>query len=584
MRVEYQRRLASRLEAARKHEKQFQSLAVARLATAVAGAALVWWNFWLLPVPVAVFVALVVQHERVTRRLALERRGAAWYERALARLDGRWPGTGEAGERFRDPSHPYAGDLDVFGHGSLFQLINLARTAAGEAALAGWLKAPGAPEVVRARQEAIRELAGRLDLREDLALLGEDIRSEMHQDLVARWGGAPAAGVRTWHRVGAAVVSAAMLVAFSGYMLQLWPVRWLLAAILATLAFATVARPLVKRILAAADTPAHDLRILAQVLERFEREPAASPLLSELKQRLATGGLPPSRQVTRLRRLVEYREQARNQMFALIAEPLLWPAHFAFAIERWRETLGPHIAEWIAAVGELEALSSLAGYASEHPSDPFPELETAGPLFEAEELAHPLLPEATVVRNDVHLGADRRLLIVSGSNMSGKSTLLRAVGLNAVLAWAGAPVRARRLRISPLAIGAAMRVEDSVLDGKSRFYAEILRLRQIVDLAGGDPPLLFLLDELLSGTNSHDRRIGSEAVVRGLVAKGAVGLVTTHDLALARIADALAPLAANVHFEDHIEDGRIAFDYRMRPGVVQKSNAIELMRSVGLEV
>ncbi|MBC7924045.1 MAG: DNA mismatch repair protein MutS, partial [Bryobacteraceae bacterium] len=169
-------------------------------------------------------------------------------------------------------------------------------------------------------------------------------------------------------------------------------------------------------------------------------------------------------------------------------------------------------------------------------------------------------------------------------NMSGKSTVMRSVGLNAVLAWAGAPVRARRLLISPVSVGASMRVQDSLLDGKSRFYAEITRLRQIVDMADREIPLLFLLDELLSGTNSHDRLIGSEAVVRNLVRRGAIGLISTHDLALAHIADELAPLASNVHFEDHIEEGRIAFDFKMRPGVVRKSNAIELMRSVGLEV
>jgi DNA mismatch repair ATPase MutS len=304
----------------------------------------------------------------------------------------------------------------------------------------------------------------------------------------------------------------------------------------------------------------------------------------ELKARLETEGLPPSRQIAKLRRLIAARDQARNQMFAVVAEPLFWSSHFAFAIERWRQISGPHIGIWIAAVGEMEALSSIAGYAAEHPDDPFPNLEDSGPVFDGTGIAHPLISERTAVRNDVRLDKTQKLLLISGSNMSGKSTLLRSVGLNTVLAWAGAPVRAESLRVSCLSVGASMRIQDSVLDGKSRFYAEITRLRQIVDMGEKEPPLLFLLDELLSGTNSHDRRIGSEAVVRSLVSRDTIGLVTTHDLALARIADALAPLAQNVHFEDHIEDGRIAFDYRMRRGVVTKSNAIELMRSVGLEV
>ncbi|MGV3724549.1 MAG: MutS-related protein, partial [Actinomycetota bacterium] len=230
------------------------------------------------------------------------------------------------------------------------------------------------------------------------------------------------------------------------------------------------------------------------------------------------------------------------------------------------------------------ALSSLAGYAYEHPSDPFPEIADDGRTFSAEGLGHPLLPAAKCVRNDLRLDDDLRLIVISGSNMSGKSTLMRAVGVNTVLALAGAPVRAQSLRVSPLAIGASIRIQDSLQEGISHFYAEILRLRQVVELSRGALPLLFLLDEILHGTNSHDRLIGAEAVVRSLVANGAIGLVSTHDLALARIVDDPALRAINAHFEDQIVEGKMQFDYHLRPGVVQKSNALELMRSVGLDV
>ena len=232
----------------------------------------------------------------------------------------------------------------------------------------------------------------------------------------------------------------------------------------------------------------------------------------------------------------------------------------------------------------VEALSSLATFAFERPQATFPELVSAGPMFEADGIRHPLMNPKTCVPNDVRLGGDGRLLIVSGSNMSGKSTLLRSIGLNAVLAWAGAPVTADRLRISPVAVGASIRVIDSLQDGRSRFYAEITRLRQIVDLTAGDRPPLFLLDELLSGTNSHDRRVGAEAVVRALVERGAVGLITTHDLALTAVASTLDGRATNVHFDDRIDDGRISFDYKLKPGIVEHSNALELMRAVGLDV
>jgi DNA mismatch repair ATPase MutS len=253
-------------------------------------------------------------------------------------------------------------------------------------------------------------------------------------------------------------------------------------------------------------------------------------------------------------------------------------------VEDWRRHSGSAVRRWLNAAGELEALCSLASHAFEHPADPFPEFSEPAPYLEADAIGHPLLGEDRVVRNDVRIGGDLRLLVVSGSNMSGKSTMLRTLGVNAVLAQAGAPVRARRLRLSPLAVGASIRVSDSLQGGVSRFYAEILRLRQILDLTSGKLPVLFLIDEFLHGTNSHDRRIGAEALARGLVARGAIGLITTHDLALAEVADILGERAANVHFEDQIENGEIRFDYLMRPGVVRKSNAIELMRQVGLEI
>jgi DNA mismatch repair ATPase MutS len=273
-------------------------------------------------------------------------------------------------------------------------------------------------------------------------------------------------------------------------------------------------------------------------------------------------------------------------MFAPIAYLLLVKPQLAVAIDRWHMRYGAAVGEWLRAIGEIEALSALATYAYEHPLDPFPELTSDGPVFESSALGHPLLTDERSVRNDVRLGGvgGPRVIIVSGSNMSGKSTLLRSVGLNVVLALAGAPVRAARLRLSPLGLGATLRIDDSLPAGHSRFYAEILRLREIVDSARGPVPLLYLLDEILHGTNSHDRRIGAEGIVRALVKLGAIGLVTTHDLALTELPPALGAVAANWHFEDTLEDGRMVFDYTMRPGVVTHSNALALMRAVGLDV
>jgi DNA mismatch repair ATPase MutS len=348
-------------------------------------------------------------------------------------------------------------------------------------------------------------------------------------------------------------------------------------------------RPALQQVLASVETPAHELELLALLLKRLERETFTSPTLARLRRTLQADGKPASQHIHQLTRLVHHFDSARNQFFRVIAAPLIWMPQFAMAIEAWRIRCGPHIGEWMAAVGEFEALCSLASFAYERPSAVFPDLiaslpGAAEPHLEATGLAHPLIPPAEAVANDVALGGNMRLWIISGSNMSGKSTFLRAIGLNTVLAWAGAPVTAASMRLSRFDIGASLRTNDSLSDHRSRFYAEISRLREIVDLARAGKPTLFLLDELLSGTNSHDRRIGAEGLIRSLVERGAIGLVTTHDLALAEIVSSFGGRAANVHFEDHLEGGEIRFDYRLRQGVVTRSNALELMRAVGLEV
>jgi DNA mismatch repair ATPase MutS len=333
------------------------------------------------------------------------------------------------------------------------------------------------------------------------------------------------------------------------------------------------------------DTVLGELEILLQVLRIMEAPRFSSPPLCELRARLHVAGRLPSRQIARLARLAGYWETARrNQFVAPVAFLLMLTVHIAYAIERWRLSNAKSVASWLEAVGDFEALCSLSGYAYEHPQQPFPEIVDGGPRLVARGLGHPLIPASRRVANDVSLGTPTELLLVSGSNMSGKSTLLRSVGINAVLALAGAPVCAAQMQLSRLVLASAMRNVDSLQEGVSAFYAEIQRLRGIRDLAAGPTPVLFLLDEILHGTNSHDRRVGAEAVIANLLEQHAIGLITTHDLALAEIADRLEPRAANVHFEDQLVDGHITFDYRLRPGVVPKGNGLVLMRLLGFKV
>jgi hypothetical protein len=558
--------------------------AFAAAAALLIGALQMWWfSPWWSTAPLPVFVALVIQHQRTRRQRERAARAAAFYTRGLARLDDRWSGGGEPGERFRDEHHPYADDLDLFGRGSLFELLCTARTRAGEETLAAWLKTAAPPDEIRARQVAIAELATRLDLREDLAVLGVDLRAGLHPAELLAWATAPA-----WVSTGLRITAAA-LVTITALALVLWATGLVtplpgLIALSVQGGFGWWLRARVRRVIRTIDRPAHDLALLGELLARLEREHYTAPRLLALRADLDCAGVPPSRQLARLRAWVDWLYARNNELFAPIAGLLLWGTQCALAIEAWRQRSGTTIGRWLTVVGEFEAFCALAGYAYEHPADPFPEIVDKPAGFAATGLGHPLIPEAHCVRNDVHLSGAQQVLIVSGSNMSGKSTLLRAVGTNAVLAQAGAPVRAQALRMSPVNTGAAIRINDSLQAGTSRFYAEITRLRQLVDLTGSAVPLLFLLDEILHGTNSHDRRIGAEAVIKGLVERGAIGLVTTHDLALAQMTVTLGARAHNVHFEDHLEDGKMVFDYRIRSGVVEKSNALALMRAVGLEV
>jgi DNA mismatch repair ATPase MutS len=320
-----------------------------------------------------------------------------------------------------------------------------------------------------------------------------------------------------------------------------------------------------------------ELPIVTEIFAIVERERFSSARLIEIAEQLKRG----SQQVRRLNWLIRLLKLRDDPYFTIFSYVLLWGTQFTMAIEQWRNSNGADLLDLLAALGEFEALNSLAAYAYEHPQDVFPEVSERGPVFDAQGLAHPLLDETVVVRNDMQLGGDTKFLIVSGSNMSGKSTVLRAVGLNAVLAWMGGPVRCTKLCLSSMVLGAAIRLQDSVVDGRSHFLAEMQRLRRMVDVANTHP-LLYLADEIMSGTNSKDRRIATEWVIRALVLRGAIGLITTHDLALTEIASNGLP-GQNVYFEDTGEAGTLYFDYKLRFGLLTRSNALNIAHMLGID-
>jgi DNA mismatch repair ATPase MutS len=317
-------------------------------------------------------------------------------------------------------------------------------------------------------------------------------------------------------------------------------------------------------------------------LNRIESERFDAPALRALLIKLSSHSLAASTTFSRLATIVNFAESRRNPLLAPLLLLVMYPLQAALAAERWRSAHGHVIRGWLDVVGEFEALVSLAQYAYEHPQDPFPEFVEGPAIFQAADLGHPLICAGDRVCNDVDISGRTRVLLVSGSNMSGKSTLLRTVGINTVLAMAGAPVCAKRLRLTPLQVGATIRINDSLHDGSSRFYAEITRLKQLFEPAA--LPLLFLLDELLQGTNSADRRVGAEGIIRALIKRGAIGLISTHDLALTDIAELDDGALRNVHFQDELVDGKLHFDFTLHGGIVTKSNGVELMRSIGLDV
>ncbi|HEV2117728.1 MAG TPA: mismatch repair protein [Terriglobales bacterium] len=585
---EYARRLQERELSAAQLERLHIRIGYVRLLIGIAVALMAWWAFarhafsgWWLAAPIAAFAVVAARHAKILQARIRAERAAEFYRRGLSRIEDRWAGTGESGERFQDLRHVYAADLDLFGNSSLFQLLSAARTRMGEDTLASWLLAPAGLQEILERQAAVADLRERLDLREDVGVLGEGVG--IHPEALLQWAEGPVQLRWGWVRVVAPILAAlavatAVIWGVWGSMLPFFVVIGINVVLARRLK-----QPL-EQTLFGTEHAFEDLDLLSAVLARLEREAFSAPRLQSLGRQLISRQLPPSRSIGKLRTIIDFIYSRDNMFLRVIDLGVLYTVQVGFWAEAWRRRHGAAVRRWLEVTGQMEALISLATYSYEHPADPFPEFATGGAIFEAEDLGHPLIAADRCVRNSLQLGSEARVLLVSGSNMSGKSTLLRAVGVNAVLAMTGAPVRARRLRLSPLQVGASIRINDSLQEGSSHFYAEITRLRRLFDLAGKDPPLLFLLDELLQGTNSMDRRIGAEGIVRALVERGAIGLVTTHDLALAEISGPLNGHIHNVHFQDELDGGRIRFDYRLRPGVVAKSNGLELMRSIGLDV
>ncbi len=536
-------------------------------------------------VAAAILVLTMISHRPTMKRLRTTGRVQKWYSSCLQRLTRHWHDLPLDGREFISAEHPWSGDLDLFGQGSLFQKLCQCRALPSQRLLANWMTTVPAADQIRDRQQMAESLRNELNLRERLATIEDAQNWEATESTLNRWATESAEPIPAWIVVMSAmfgIVGAAMLVMVAAGTL---PLAALLLVLLVQGPLMLLAQAQIKSVVSAVDSVDQALRQLSSILTELESHRFADPRVTELQQKLITRDMRASASIQALSSRIAWLNNSLRNQFLI---PFAWLFGLAVLltdrIERWRVKYGAHIPHWIDASAQMEVLLTVGAWSFDNGNASLPELVDGEPRLVAQGLGHPLLSKQECIPNDVELSADRPLMLISGSNMSGKSTLLRSIGTNLVLTGCGARVNAGSLTTTPFQMGTVMTVSDSLMEGRSLFFSVVRRLRQVVDLTDGDVPVLFLLDEILNGTNSNDRRRGAEAVIRSLIDRGAMGLVTTHDLELTRIVQTLDGRAANYHFEDQITDGTMTFDYELRDGVVERSNAIELMRMMGLDV
>ncbi|MCC6899296.1 MAG: DNA mismatch repair protein MutS [Polyangiaceae bacterium] len=542
------------------------------------------------------FLVLLVVHSRVIAAEDTAKRWARVNLDAVRRVTGKWRELPENGARFADANHPYAGDLDLFGPGSLFQRLSVTHTRYGQEALARFLTQPESRDRILGRQQAVRVLGPELETRQELEALAlaatePDGKERAHrpapdpEPLLAWAESTPELRKKVivvWAARALPILSIAGIVGSATFGLPAlaWGVPIALSVVLNL-----VTRDVTSRVFVAVSSTEGAFLRYGAMLGLLEKLDLPSPLLKAMRQQVVEGGKLPSEAMAEFRRAVSWYDLKHNGLIHPFANALLlWDIHCTLMLEAWQTRAGKAARGWFRALGELEALSSFAGFLHDDPGAIFPELVDGGAVFEAEALAHPLLLPGVRVSNDLSLPDAGRALLVTGSNMSGKSTMLRSMGLAAVMTMAGAPVVAKRLRSSLLAVRTSMRISDSLDQGVSHFYAEVRKLKVVLDATAGELPVFFLLDEVLHGTNSRERQVGARWMLSELIAKRALGAVSTHDMELCRLPDHLMQHVEQVHFQESVQDGAMTFDYRLRPGPVTAGNALRLMKIVGLDV
>ena len=532
-----------------------------------------------------IFFWLVLKHIRLKEEIDFLQKLVQINLKARLRLEGKWTAFTERGDHYTDENHSYTTDLNIFGQGSLFQYINATSSFRGERFLAEQLSRPSPPEKIIPRQDAVSELAKRLDFRQNFQAAGmDDFFKRQDPQSVLAWAESTVIPSR-----GRSMLLFLPAVTFSMFALALLGfVSYLPALILFTLQV-IIALPGEKKALerfTKTDRAVQRLKRYVKLMRWFEEEKFKTPLLTAERKHLFSTGQPASRQVRKLVNIAE-RNNLRfgnSLIYIILKFAVLWDLWTLKMLDDWQKSCGKSVRSWFNATAELEALSSLAGLYHDNRHWVFPRVQAASPAFKAQDLGHPLIVPAERIANNISISGPGRFFIITGSNMSGKSTFLRTVGINLVLAYAGAPVCAAKLDCSIMQIYSKMYTNDNLEKGVSTFYGELIRVKKIMDAAKAESPMIILLDEIFRGTNPQDRIFATRNIIGQLRKLNVIGLVTTHDLELGELEKEYAGSISNYHFTDEIRAGDMYFDYKIKPGISQTANAVALMKMIGIEV
>ena len=578
-------------------QRRYNQLAFWRLIWFIETVAVVWLLIRLdyqlgavavLLVGILGFLILLKKHQSVRRERDVAHHLAFINQDEAARLKRQYLRP-ETGDLFANPTHYYAGDLDVFGKHSLFRLLNRTHTYEGQKRLAGWLSAPSGPDTIRLRQQAAAELGPQIEWRqrfEAMAYVEETVGRS--PEVLIKWAVAEVVPLPAYLNIIRFLFPAITLGFFIAWLLGYVPgaIVLLALAIHGLVLSQTAGRA--KEVSEQTFEISTALEAFQGLFQQAEQVKGDAIRLRAIRQALTAGNQGASTAIGQLGQLTEGLNYRRNPYFALLfGIATLWDIHYLFRLEQWRQQYGPALGRWFEALGELEALNSLSGFAYAHPSYATPDIADEQLLLDITSAVHPLLPPERSVANSLKLAGSGKTMLITGSNMSGKSTFLRTVGANVVLALAGAVVSAERFWCSPVRVFTSMRTQDSLEESTSSFYAELKRLQTLIGLskqAGKQPiPVLYFLDEILKGTNSADRHRGAEALIRQLHQTTASGFVSTHDLELGQLTDADG-FVRNYHFQSDLLNGELQFDYKLRDGICQSFNASQLMQAIGIEM